>query len=136
VSFTAGENGGNWFTSYHSTPETLAMAGGLMLVLILIIGLGRALRADDTGLWAALLLATPAGLFGANQISQAVWGTHGGGPTLPAFAVTTGAILLTGAALLAAALAGQAARHRTVRQRALDSTCPTCGHRPDPTPQT
>ncbi|MFG1776832.1 GlsB/YeaQ/YmgE family stress response membrane protein [Micromonospora sp. NPDC049048] len=133
VAFAAGERGGNWFTSYRSTPETLAMAGGLMLALSLIIGLGRALRADDTGLWATLLLATPAGLFAADQLSQAIAGSRGGAPTPTAFAATTGAIVLAGVALLAAAIAGQAARHRTVRQRALDSTCPTCGHRTDAT---
>ncbi|NJP35892.1 hypothetical protein [Micromonospora thermarum] len=50
VSFAAGENGGDWFTSYDSTPETLAMADGLMLALVLLVGLGRALWADNTGL--------------------------------------------------------------------------------------
>ncbi|RKF20951.1 GlsB/YeaQ/YmgE family stress response membrane protein [Micromonospora globbae] len=136
VSFAAAENGGNWFTSYRSTPEILAMVGGLMFALVLIAGLGRALRADDAGLWAALLLATPAGLFGANQLSQAIAGSRSGAPSLTDFATTTVAILLTGAALLAAAIASQAARQRTVRQRALDSTCPTCGHRPDATART
>ncbi|MEH0933381.1 GlsB/YeaQ/YmgE family stress response membrane protein [Micromonospora sp. CPCC 205558] len=129
VAFSAAENGGNMFTSYGSTPELLAMAGGSMVALVLLVGLGRALRADDAGLWAALLLATPAGLLGADQLSQAIWGTSGGGPTSTAFAVTAGSILLVGAALLAAALAGQAARHQTVRRRVLDSACPTCGHR-------
>lgn len=129
VVFSPAENGGNMFTSYSSTPELLAMAGGLMFALVLLVGLGRALRADDAGLWAALLLATPAGLFGANQLSQGIWGSRGGGPTPAAFAVTTGSILLAGAALLTVTVAGQALRHRTVRRRALDSACPTCGHR-------
>ncbi|WP_187413999.1 hypothetical protein [Micromonospora sp. MP36] len=136
MSFAVAENGGDWFTSYRSTPEILAMAGGLMFVLVLVVGLGRALRADDTGLWATLLLATPAGLFGTNQLSQAITGSHGGAPTPTAFIATAGAILLTGSALLAAALAGQAARHRTVRQQALRTSCPTCGHRPDTTART
>lgn len=127
VALNAAESGGGMFTSYGSTPELLAMAGGLMFALVLLVGLGRALRADDAGLWAALLLATPAGLFGANQLSQGLWG----GPTLAAFAVTTGLILLAGAALLTVVLAGRATRHRTVRRSALDSTCPTCGHRPE-----
>ncbi|WP_406060288.1 GlsB/YeaQ/YmgE family stress response membrane protein [Micromonospora sp. NBC_00860] len=129
VAFSAAESGGGMFVSYGSTPELLAMAGGLMFALVLLVGLGRALRADDAGLWATLLLATPAGLLGADQLSQAIWGTSGGGPTPTAFAVTTGSVLVVGAALLAAALAGQAARHQTVRRRALDSACPTCGHR-------
>ncbi|MFG1881941.1 GlsB/YeaQ/YmgE family stress response membrane protein [Micromonospora sp. NPDC049102] len=133
MALSAAENGGNMFTSYSSTPELLAMAGGLMFTLVLLVGLGRALRADDAGLWAALLLATPAGLFGADQLSQAIWGTSGGGPSPAAFATTTGSIFLAGAALLAAALAGQAARHRTVRRRVLDEACPTCGHRPEVT---
>jgi hypothetical protein len=136
VPFSAAANGGDPFTSYRSTPEILAMVGGLMFALVLIVGLGRALRADDSGLWAALLLATPAGLFGANQLTQAVWGSRGGAPTPMAFIAATAAVLLTGAALLAAAVAGQAARHRAVRQRALPSTCPTCGHRPDTTART
>ncbi|MFY1615164.1 GlsB/YeaQ/YmgE family stress response membrane protein [Micromonospora sp. WMMD736] len=128
VTLSYGERGANMFTSYSSTPELLAMAGGLMIALVLLVALGRALRADDSGLWAALLLVTPAGLFGANQLSQGVWGSQGGEPTSAAFAVTTASILLSGAALLTIAVAGQAARHRTVRRRALDSTCPTCGH--------
>ncbi|MEO3780890.1 GlsB/YeaQ/YmgE family stress response membrane protein [Micromonospora sp. B11E3] len=135
LSFAA-QNGGKVFTSYRSTPEILAMVGGLMLAVALIVGLGRALRADDTGLWATLLLATPAGLFGANQLTQAVWGSRGGAPTPTAFIATTAAILLTGAVLLAAAVASQAARQRTARQRALASTCPTCGQRPDTTART
>ncbi|MEW2426535.1 GlsB/YeaQ/YmgE family stress response membrane protein [Micromonospora sp. NPDC047644] len=129
VAFSAAEKGGNMFTSYSSTPELLAMAGGLMFALVLLIGLGRALRADDAGLWAALLLATPAALLGADQLSQGIRGSHGGGPSPTAFAATTGAILLAGSALLAVALAGQAARHRSVRRRVLDIVCPTCGHR-------
>ncbi|MBQ0991553.1 GlsB/YeaQ/YmgE family stress response membrane protein [Micromonospora sp. H61] len=129
VAFSAAENGGNMFTSYGSTPELLAMAGGSMFVLVLLVGLVRALGADDAGLWATLLLATPAGLFSADQLSQATWGTSGGGPAPTAYAVTAGSILLVGAALLAAALAGQAARHQTVRRRVLDDVCPTCGHR-------
>ncbi|RAO43458.1 hypothetical protein GAR06_04590 [Micromonospora saelicesensis] len=129
VAFSAAENGGNMFTSYGSTPELLAMAGGVMFALVLLVGLGRALRADDAGLWATLLLATPAGLFGADQLSQATWGTSGGGPAPTAFAVTAGSIVLVGAGLLTAALAGQAARHQTVRRRLLDDACPTCGHR-------
>jgi len=129
VAFSAAENGGNMFTSYGSTPELLAMAGGLMFALVLLVGLGRALRADDAGLWATVLLATPAGLFGANQLSQGIWGSQGGGSTSAAYATTTGSILLVGAALLAAAIAGQAARHQTVRRRMLDDACPTCGHR-------
>ncbi|MEU4556733.1 GlsB/YeaQ/YmgE family stress response membrane protein [Micromonospora violae] len=129
VAFSAAENGGNMFTTYGSTPELLAMAGGLLFALVLLVGLGGALRADDAGLWAALLLATPAGLFGADQLSQGIWGSQGGGPTPMAYATTTASILLVGAALLAAALAGQAARHQTVRRRVLDDACPTCGHR-------
>ncbi|MEU8126143.1 GlsB/YeaQ/YmgE family stress response membrane protein [Micromonospora sp. NPDC049049] len=129
VAFSAAEHGGNMFTSYGSIPELLAMVGGLMFALVLLVGLGRALRADDAGLWATVLLATPAALFGANQLSQGIWGSQGGGPTSAAYATTTGSILLVGAALLAAALAGQAARHQTVRRRVLDDACPTCGHR-------
>ncbi|WP_030486180.1 hypothetical protein [Micromonospora chokoriensis] len=129
VAVSVAEHGGAMFTSYSSTPELLAMAGGLMFALVLLVGLGRALRADDAGLWAALLLATPASLFGANMLSQGIWGSRGGGPTPAAFAITAGSILLAGAALLTVAVAGQAARHRTVRRRALNSTCPTCGHR-------
>ncbi|MEU8419758.1 GlsB/YeaQ/YmgE family stress response membrane protein [Micromonospora sp. NPDC048835] len=127
--FNAAEHGGSMFTSYGSTPELLAMVGGLMFALVLLVGLGRALRADDAGLWAALLLATPAGLFGANQLSQGIWGSQGGWPTSVAYAVTTGSILLVGTALPALALAGQATRHQAVRRRALDNACPTCGHR-------
>ncbi|MFE0528405.1 GlsB/YeaQ/YmgE family stress response membrane protein [Micromonospora parva] len=129
VAFSAAENGGNMFTSYGSTPELLAMAGGLMFTLVLLVGIGRALRADDAGLWAALLLATPAGLFGADQLSQGIWGSRGGGPGAAAYATTTGTILLVGTALLVAAIAGQAARHQTVRRQVLDKACPTCGHR-------
>ncbi|MFI6232728.1 GlsB/YeaQ/YmgE family stress response membrane protein [Micromonospora sp. NPDC050784] len=129
AALSAAESGGGMFVSYSSTPELLAMAGGLMFALILLVGLGRALRADDAGLWAALLLATPASLFGANMLSQGIWGSRGGGPTPAAFAITTGSILLAGAALLTVAVTGQAVRHRTVRRRALDSACPTCGHR-------
>ncbi|WCN81808.1 GlsB/YeaQ/YmgE family stress response membrane protein [Micromonospora sp. LH3U1] len=133
AAFSLAENGGNWFTSYRSTPELLAMAGGLMFALVLLVGLGLALRADDAGLWMALLLAAPAGLLGADQLSQAIWGTSGGEPTPAAFAVTTGSILLAGAALLAAALAGRASRHRTIRRRVRGDACPTCGHRPEAT---
>ncbi len=42
VAFSAAENGGNMFTSYGSTPELLAMAGGSMVALVLLVGLGRA----------------------------------------------------------------------------------------------
>ncbi|MCG5451005.1 GlsB/YeaQ/YmgE family stress response membrane protein [Micromonospora hortensis] len=133
VAFSAAENGGNMFTSYSSTPELLAMAGGLMFALVLLVGLGCVLRADDSGLWAALLLAAPAGLLGTDQLSQALWGTSGGGPTPAAFAATTGSVLLAGAALLALALAGQAARHQTVRRWVLGNACPTCGHHPEAT---
>ncbi|MFG1779069.1 GlsB/YeaQ/YmgE family stress response membrane protein [Micromonospora sp. NPDC049048] len=133
VAFSAAENGGNMLTSYSSTPELLAMAGGLMFALVLLVGIGRALRADDAGLWATLLLATPAGLFGANQLSQGIWGSHGGGPTPAALAATTGSIMLAGAALLTAALAGQASRHRTIRRRVRGNACPTCGHQPEAT---
>ncbi|MFI6783755.1 GlsB/YeaQ/YmgE family stress response membrane protein [Micromonospora sp. NPDC050276] len=134
AAFSSAENGGNWFVSYSSTPELMAMAGGLLFALVLLVGLGRALRADDTGLWATLLLTTPAGLFGTDQLSQAIWGTSGGGHTPAGLVVTTGSlILLAGAALLTAALACQAARHRAVRRRVLDNACATCGHRPEAT---
>ncbi|GIJ80385.1 hypothetical protein Xph01_48170 [Micromonospora phaseoli] len=131
LSFSSAENGGNWFTSYCSTPELLAMAGGLMFALVLLIGLGRALRADDTGLWAALLLATPAALFGADQQPRDL-----GQPrrrTQPDSPRRHDRAIIAGSALLAVGLAGQAARHRTVRRRVLDAACPACGHRPEAT---
>ncbi|MGW3787606.1 GlsB/YeaQ/YmgE family stress response membrane protein [Micromonospora chokoriensis] len=133
VALNAAESGGGRFVSYGSTPELLVMTGGLMFALVLLVGLGRALRADDAGLWAALLLATPAGLFGANQLSQEIWGSRGGGPTPAAFAVTAGSILFAGMALLAAALAGQASRHQAIRRRVPGNACPACGHQPEVT---
>ncbi|MFI7608445.1 GlsB/YeaQ/YmgE family stress response membrane protein [Micromonospora sp. NPDC049366] len=115
ASFDAAERGGDWFTSYRSTPEILAMAGGLLAAVALLVGLIGAVRADDRGLWAVLVVATPAGLLGADQLSQAVWGTSSGDPSALMFAATVAAIVLTGAVLVAAVVTGRAARQRARR---------------------
>lgn len=128
VAMTVGGNSGH-FASYRSTPELLAMVGGLMAALALLVGLGRALINDNTALWATLLLTTPAALFSAAPLSRELLGGPSGAARPAAFAVTFGVIVFAGAALLAAALAGQATRHRTMRRRVANDACPTCGHR-------
>ena len=54
------------------------MAGGLMFGLTLVLGLGRAAMGDDRGVWAPLVLMTPAGLLGIRQIDEAQRGCQRG----------------------------------------------------------
>ncbi|MGI5214065.1 GlsB/YeaQ/YmgE family stress response membrane protein [Plantactinospora sp. CA-290183] len=125
--FRYAQGSGRWFTSYLSTPETLAMAGGPVVALALVVGIGRALRGDDSGLWATLLLMTPAGLLCVEPLARGSWGARGGGPTWWMYAATAALVVLAGAAVLAAAIAGRAVRHRAVRRRTHSHPCPTCG---------
>jgi len=120
--FQGFEGSGDWFTSYRSTPETLLMAAGLVLGLALLVGLGRATVGDNRGLWAFLVLLTPAGLLGIWQITESYWWDV----NVPRLAITSVPIVLFGGGTLLVAVVAQGVRYRALRSGA--GPCPTCGH--------
>ncbi|MDW5322913.1 GlsB/YeaQ/YmgE family stress response membrane protein [Plantactinospora sp. KLBMP9567] len=122
--FRLAEAGGIWFTGYHSTSEILSMTGGLVLGLALAIALLRATLGDGDGLWAFLLLLTPASLLGIRQVAEAYWSQV----DFPALATTAVALALLGLGTLLAVIAARGVRHRATRQAPAAGPCPMCGH--------
>ncbi|MBF9130424.1 GlsB/YeaQ/YmgE family stress response membrane protein [Plantactinospora sp. S1510] len=125
VLFEVAEGSGNWFTAYYSTVEVLGMAAPVLLGLVLVFGLGRAVTGDNSALWSAVLLLTPASLLGLRPIAEEYFDSA---TTWAQLAATAAVLTLLGAAVLLAVVGWHGARHRAVRARSAGGPCPTCGH--------
>ncbi|MFG3420480.1 hypothetical protein [Micromonospora sp. NPDC048063] len=104
-------------------------AAVVLLVVVLLLGTGLALRADPRGGWALLTLLTPLGLLSLHTLAGIVDGLLNGAPEpdWSALAATAVVVGLAGPVLLPLAIA---LRQRVRRPGPVGSgdRCPTCGH--------
>ncbi|MEU4779950.1 hypothetical protein [Micromonospora sp. NPDC023633] len=118
------------YLSYHgwTASGVLPAAAVALLILVLLLGAGLALRADYRGGWALLVLLTPIGLLFLDPLAGAVDGNMGGAPNpgWDALAATAVAVGLAGPALLPLTIALRRRMRRPGPVRSGDR-CPTCG---------
>ncbi|MCM0678139.1 hypothetical protein NCC78_26175 [Micromonospora phytophila] len=106
--------------------QVLPAAAVALLAVVLLLGAGLALRADQRGGWAALILLTPVGLLALHPLAGAGDGlpdTYN--PGWAALAATAVAVVLVGPTLLPLALAMRRRRARPTEH----ARCPTCDAR-------
>ncbi|MEH1098817.1 hypothetical protein [Micromonospora sp. CPCC 205561] len=119
------------YLSYHGWTASGILPGAAvtLLVVVLLLGTGLALRADHRGGWALLVLLTPVGLLFLHPLAGAVDGNMRGAPQpgWDALAATAVAVALLGPALLPLAIALRG-RVRRPGPGAPGARCPTCGH--------
>ncbi|KXK61939.1 hypothetical protein AWW66_10890 [Micromonospora rosaria] len=150
---------GRYWGYYGWTAEAvLPPAGGLLLAVTVLLGVGLAMRQDHRGGWALLVLLTPIGLLTVHLLAGAVDGLAGAPrPTYPTLVGSSVVVALAGPLLLPLAVAarrrlappswfrstlqpgstlqfGPTSQPGPTSQSAptsqSDSRCPTCG-RPD-----
>ncbi|MGS2616039.1 hypothetical protein ACVCAH_16175 [Micromonospora sp. LZ34] len=88
-----------------SAGQMLPAAAVSLLAVVLLLGAGLALRADQRGGWAALILLTPVALLALHPLAGAGDGAPDTYPGWAALAVTAVAVVLVGPTLLPLALA-------------------------------
>ncbi|MEU4644416.1 hypothetical protein [Micromonospora sp. NPDC023814] len=117
--------------SYYgwTASQILPGAAVVLLVVVLLLGTGLALRADRRGGWALLTLLTPIGLLSLRPLADALYGQLRGFPATPgwsALAATAVVVGLAGPALLPLAVALRG-RVRGPGPVGPVGRCPTCG---------
>ncbi|SCL68753.1 hypothetical protein GA0070606_4870 [Micromonospora citrea] len=115
---------------YHGWTASGILPGAAvtLLVVVLLLAAGLALRADHRGGWALLILLTPIGLFLVHPLADALYGQLLGFPATPdwsTLAVVTVVVALAGPALLPLALAVRG--RRGPRAVGSGDRCPSCG---------
>ncbi|MER7332072.1 MULTISPECIES: hypothetical protein [unclassified Micromonospora] len=127
----------DFYISYYgwTASQILPGAAVVLLVVVLLLGAGLALRADHRGGWALLVLLTPVGLLFLHPLAGAVDGSARGAPNpgWAALAATAVVVGLAGPALLplAIALCKRVRRPGPVRP---GDRCPTCGRNAEQVP--
>ncbi|MGW4502687.1 hypothetical protein ACWENR_29290 [Micromonospora sp. NPDC004336] len=115
---------------YHGWTASGILPGAAvtLLVVVLLLGAGLALRADRRGGWALLTLLTPIGLLFVHPLAGAVDGNMRGAPEPGwwALAVAAAVVAVAGPALLPLALAARG-RRRGFRPVGSGDRCPSCG---------
>ncbi|RLK12162.1 hypothetical protein DER29_5439 [Micromonospora sp. M71_S20] len=118
------------FLSYYSWTASQILPGAavVLLLVVLLLGAGLALRADHRGGWALLVLLTPVGLLFLRPLGGAVDGNMRGAPNpgWPVLAATAVVVCLAGPALLPLTIALRK-RRRGPGPVASGDRCPTCG---------
>ncbi|RKN50914.1 hypothetical protein [Micromonospora endolithica] len=120
----------DFYVSYYgwTASQILPWAAAALLVTVLLIGVGLAVRGDLRAGWAGVVLATPLGLMSLHVFAGAVDGVLHGAPRpgWSALAGTAVAVTVLGPALLPATIA---LRRRVTARLATPTAgrCPTCG---------
>ncbi|MFG2007689.1 hypothetical protein ACGFNF_01260 [Micromonospora sp. NPDC048868] len=118
------------YVSYHGWTASGILPGAAvtLLVVVLLLGAGLALRADPRGGWALLVLLTPVGLLFLQPLAGALDGNMRGAPTpgWDALAATAVLVGVAGPALLPLALALRK-RLRGPGPVGTGDRCPSCG---------
>ncbi|MEU6207072.1 hypothetical protein ABZ814_26180 [Micromonospora musae] len=121
----------DFFVSYYGWTASQILPGTAVAVLavVLLLGLGLALRADHRGGWALLVLLTPLGLLSLHPLAGAVDGLVHGAPQpgWSAYAATAVAVVLVGPALLPLTLALRRRATQPPTPTPTPTPCPTCG---------
>ncbi|MGN9808829.1 hypothetical protein ACTMSW_05650 [Micromonospora sp. BQ11] len=120
----------DFYVSYYgwTASQILPGAAVALLVIVLLVGVGLALRGDSRAGWAGLVLATPLGLMSLHVLAGALDGAVRGAPTPGWSALAGTAVTLTvvGPALLPMMIVLR--RRATARSSAPTvERCPTCG---------
>ncbi|MFG3698427.1 hypothetical protein ACGF5C_11010 [Micromonospora sp. NPDC047620] len=120
----------DFYISYYGRTASQILPGAavVLLVVVVLLGTGLALRADHRGGWALLVLLTPVGLLSVHPLAGAVDGNLRGAPTpgWAALAATAVVVGLAGPALLPLAIALRK-RVRAPGPVGIGARCPTCG---------
>ncbi|MER7419150.1 hypothetical protein ABT346_20605 [Micromonospora peucetia] len=120
----------NDIISYYgwTAEQILPGAAVVLLVVVLLLGAGLALRADQRGGWALLVLLTPVGLLSLHILAGSADGLLNGAPRpgWSALAATAVVVGVAGPAMLPLAIA---LRRRMRRPAPAEpaNRCPTCG---------
>jgi hypothetical protein len=117
---------GPFFYYGWTTPQILAPTGIGILVVVMLLGVGLAMRGDYRGGWALLVLSGPIGMLSLHLLAGAIDGGLGGAPspTWATSAVVAIVIAITWPALVALAIT---VRRRPVVRTGTDERCAACG---------
>ncbi|MEW2377606.1 hypothetical protein AB0883_16110 [Micromonospora sp. NPDC047812] len=128
---------GRYYGSYYgwTAQQILPGAAVVLLVVVLLLGTGLALRADQRGGWALLVLLTPVGLLSLHILAGMADGLLNGAPQpgWSALAATAVVVGLAGPALLPLTIALRK-RRREPGPAGTGDRCPTCGRTAESAP--
>ncbi|WP_326563524.1 hypothetical protein [Micromonospora peucetia] len=118
------------YASYYDWTASGILPGAavVLLVVVLLLGTGLALRADHRGGWALAVLLTPIGLLFLHPLAGAIDGNMRGAPNPGWYALAATAVVigLAGPALLPLTIALRK-RLRAPKPTVTSDRCPTCG---------